>query len=212
MVDLKIEGLEDKPLPKQLEISTKKEGAVPFWYKHEAFIYDKDGTLELDFDNTYLHQKTEPFDFNNPQMDPVNLAASLVKFMRSKMGYGLAANQVGIPLSVFVMEGEPAYAVFNPKITYLSEDEDILLDEGCLSYPGLGLKLRRPRYVRARFQDPYGDFVTRRFQDITSRVFQHEYDHLLGVDYTMKVSRMRRDMAFKKWRKKYGRTGLRLPL
>ena len=177
MATLKIEGLEDKELPKQLEIDTTQEGAVPFWYKHEAFIYDKDGTLELDFDNTYLHKETEPFDFKNPQMNAADLSASLVKFMRSKMGYGFAANQVGIPLSVFVMEGEPAYAVFNPKITYLSEDDKILLEEGCLSYPGLSLRINRPRYVRARFQDPYGDVVTRRFQDITSRVFEHEYDH-----------------------------------
>ena len=47
---------------------------------------------------------------------------------------------------------------------------------------------------------------------LTARIFQHEYDHLLGVDYTMKVSKLKRDMAFKKWRKKYGRTGLSLPL
>ena len=41
MVTLKIEGLEEKELPKQLEIDTKKDGSVPFWYKHEEFIYDK---------------------------------------------------------------------------------------------------------------------------------------------------------------------------
>ena len=204
----------DKETPKVIEsltTSTGGDGGVPFWYKNEEFIYDKDGDLELNFDNTYLHDKLERFDFKNPPVDPVNLSQSLVKFMRSKMGYGLSANQVGMPLNVFVLEGEPAYACFNPKVTYYSPEE-ILLEEGCLSYPGLGLRIRRPRHIRVRFQDPYGDFVTRQFQDITSRVFQHELDHLSGVDFTMKVGKLKRDMAFKKWRKKYGRTGLQLPL
>lgn len=211
MVDLKIEGLDKSETEEQFVSSSTTEGAVPFWYKHEEFIYDKDGTIEMNFDSSTLRQPTEPFDFKNPQIDPVNLSASLVKFMRSKRGYGLSANQVGIPLNVFVMEGEPAYAVFNPKITYYSEDE-ILLEEGCLSYPGMGLKIRRPRFIRARFQDPYGDIVTRRFQDITARVFQHEYDHLQGVDFTQKVGKVKLDMAQKRWRKKYGHTGIRIPL
>ena len=66
--------------------------------------------------------------------------------------------------------------------------------------------------MRARFQDPYGDYVTRQFDGITSRVFQHEFDHLQGVDFTMKVSKMKKQMALKKWKKKYGRTKLSLPL
>ena len=153
----------------------------------------------------------EKFDFNNPQIDPVDLSQSLVKLMRKEMGYGLAANQVGLPLQMFVLEGEPAYAVFNPRITYFGEEE-ILLEEGCLSYPGLSLKIKRPRFMRARFQDPYGDFVTKQFDGITSRVFQHEYDHINGVDFTQKVSKLKKNMAMKKWKKKYGRTKLSLPL
>ncbi len=156
-------------------------------------------------------EELEQFDFNNPQVDPVNLSQSMVSLMRKEMGYGLSANKVGLPLKVFVLEGEPAYAVFNPRITYLGEEE-ILLEEGCLSYPGLTLKITRPRFMRARFQDPYGDFVTKQFDGITSRVFQHEYDHLMGVDFTQKVSKLKKQMALKKWKKKYGRTKLSLPL
>ena len=124
---------------------------------------------------------------------------------------GMVLNQVGLPLKMFVLDGEPAYAIFNPRITYFGEEE-ILLEEGCLSYPGLSLKIRRPRFIRARFQDPYGDYVTKQFDGITARVFQHEFDHINGVDFTQKVSKLKRDMAIKKWKKKYGRTKLSLPI
>ena len=75
----------------------------------------------------------------------------------------------------------------------------------------MSLKISRPRFMRARFQDPYGDFVTKQFDGITSRVFQHEFNHTEGVDFTQKVSKMKVQMAKKKWTKKYGRTKLSLP-
>tara|TARA_R100001163_G_C5066288_1_gene204640 strand:- start:3603 stop:4220 length:618 start_codon:yes stop_codon:yes gene_type:complete len=196
----------------ELTFNTKSsDKGVPFWYAYKPMIHDKDGTLDLDIKHDFLNDtELEKFDFNNPQVDAPNLSASMVKLMRKLGGYGLAANQVGLPLRMFVIEGEPAYAVFNPRITYYG-DEEILLEEGCLSYPGLSLKIRRPRFMRARFQDPYGDFVTKQFDGITSRVFQHEYDHTEGVDFTQKVSKMKLQMAKKKWTKKYGRTKLSLP-
>ena len=196
----------------ELTFNTKSsDKGVPFWYAYKPMIHDKDGTLDLDIKHDFLNvTELEKFDFNNPQVDAPNLSASMVKLMRKLGGYGLAANQVGLPLRMFVIEGEPAYAVFNPRITYYG-DEEILLEEGCLSYPGLSLKIRRPRFMRARFQDPYGDFVTKQFDGITSRVFQNEYDHTEGVDFTQKVSKMKLQMAKKKWTKKYGRTKLSLP-
>tara|TARA_R100000988_G_scaffold46973_1_gene23104 strand:- start:3217 stop:3813 length:597 start_codon:yes stop_codon:yes gene_type:complete len=190
----------------------KNKDDLSFWYEYKPFINVDDGTIDLEIKHDFLGSTNlEKFDFNNPQIDPVDLSQSLVKLMRKEMGYGLAANQVGLPLQMFVLEGEPAYAVFNPRITYFGEEE-ILLEEGCLSYPGLSLKIKRPRFMRARFQDPYGDFVTKQFDGITSRVFQHEYDHINGVDFTQKVSKLKKNMAMKKWKKKYGRTKLSLPL
>lgn len=196
----------------ELTFNTKADDAVSFWYEYKPFINVDDGTIDLEIKHDFLGSTDlEKFDFNNPQIDPVDLSQSLVKLMRKEMGYGLAANQVGLPLQMFVLEGEPAYAVFNPRITYYGEEE-ILLEEGCLSYPGLSLKIKRPRFMRARFQDPYGDFVTKQFDGITSRVFQHEYDHINGVDFTQKVSKLKKNMAMKKWKKKYGRTKLSLPI
>jgi peptide deformylase len=211
-----IEGLENdpaevKPAPLTFK-TTKEEDDLSFWYEYKPFINADDGSMELDITHELLWDDgLEDFDFKNPQVDPVNLSSSMVTLMRKKSGFGLAANQVGLPLKMFVMEGEPAYAIFNPRITYTGEEE-IILEEGCLSYPGLTLKVKRPRFMRARFQDPYGDFVTRQYDGITARVFQHEHDHLLGVDFTRKVSKLKRKMALKKWKKKYGRTTLSLPI
>ena len=213
-MELDIKNLGDhKVAPKQVTFDTQKNKEdLSFWYEYKPFINVDDGTIELEIKHDFLHSEDlEQFDFNNPQIDPVDLSQSMVKLMRKEMGYGLAANQVGLPLKVFVLDGEPAYAVFNPRITYFGEEE-ILLEEGRLSYPGLTIKIKRPRFLRARFQDPYGDFVTKQFDGITSRVFQHEYDHLQGVDFTRKVSKLKRDMAIKRWKKKYGRTNLSLPL
>jgi len=183
-----------------------------FWYQYKPFINEKDGSMDLEIEHDFLRSNDlDNFDFKNPPIDPVNLSASMVQTMRKLGGYGLSANQVGLPLKMFVIEGEPAYAIFNPRITYFG-DEIIILEEGCLSFPGFSLKVSRPRFIRVRFQDPYGDFITKQFDGITSRVFQHEYDHLEGVDFTQKVSKLKRDMAIKKWKKKYGRTTLSLPL
>ena len=192
--------------------TTNSDEAVSFWYEFKPFINEKDGSMELEIKHDFLHSRElESFDFKNPQVDPVNLSASMVSLMRKEVGYGLSANQIGLPLKMFVIEGEPAYAIFNPRITYYG-DEEVLLEEGCLSYPGLSLKIKRPRFIRVRFQDPYGDFVTKQFDGISSRVFQHEFDHSEGVDFISRVSKLKRDMAIKKWRKKYGRTKLSLPL
>ena len=192
--------------------TTKPSDELSFWYEYKPFINVKDGSMELKIDHKFLgSDELEDFDFKNPQIDPVDLSQSMVSLMRKEMGYGLAANQVGLPLKMFVLDGEPAYAVFNPRITYFGEEE-ILLEEGCLSYPGLSLKIKRPRFIRVRFRDPYGDYVTKQFDGITARVFQHEFDHINGVDFTQKVSKLKRDMAIKKWKKKYGRTKLSLPI
>ena len=178
--------------------TTENKDDLSFWYQYKPFINAEDGSMELDLDHKFLwDDNLEDFDFKNPQVDPVNLSASMVTLMRKLGGYGLAANQIGLPLKMFVMEGEPAYAIFNPRITYTGEEE-IVLEEGCLSYPGMNIKVKRPRFMRARFQDPYGDFVTRQYDGITARVFQHEYDHMEGTDFTKRVSKLRLDRAKKR--------------
>jgi peptide deformylase len=153
--------------------------------------------FNLDMKDDYLWDELPAFDFVNPPVDPVKFSMAMVTSMREKGGIGLAANQVGYNFKMFVTEGEPAFAVFNPTITYRSPNE-VLMDEACLSFPGLHLKVKRPASIRVRFQDPYGNWITRQFAGMSARVFLHEYDHLFGVDFTDKVSKLKLDMAKKK--------------
>jgi peptide deformylase len=147
-----------------------------------------------------LHTKLQNFDFSNPPVDPVELAQDLIAHMRYFGGIGLSANQLGLPYRVFVSEGDPAFAVFNPVITGTSTEE-IMLDEGCLSYPGLYMKINRPSTIRVRFRDPYNNNVVKKFEGMTARVFQHEYDHLEGIDYLSRVSRLKLERAKEKQKK-----------
>ena len=167
----------------------------------EDSIKIEETDLDIKFNDDYLWDELPMFDFNNPPVDPEKLSMAMVTFMREKGGVGLAANQVGFNFRMFVTEGEPAFAVFNPTITFRSPNE-VLLDEGCLSYPGLILKINRPASIRVRFQDPFGNWITKQFAGMSARVFLHEHEHLFGVDFTDKVSKLKLDMAQKKAKKR----------
>jgi peptide deformylase len=116
-------------------------------------------------------------------------------------GIGLAANQVGVPYRIFAMRGAPEnFVCFNPRIVQPSA-EQISLEEGCLSFPGLVVKVKRPRHVRVRFTTPNGDTRTETFIGMSARIFQHEMDHLEGRLYFNQVSRYHREAALKKWKR-----------
>lgn len=148
-----------------------------------------------------LRQKTEQFDFNSPPFAPVEFAQQLVKTMYDNNGLGLAANQVGVPYAIFAMRGHPEnFVCFNPRIIW-TDDETIVLEEGCISYPNLFVKIKRPRTIRVRFQTPNGEVRTDRFEGISARIFQHELDHLNGVVFYDRANRYHRDQAMKRWKK-----------
>lgn len=154
-----------------------------------------------------LREPLDKFDFTNPPTDPIELAQDLVGHMRHFGGIGLSANQLGLPYRVFCMEGEPAMVCFNPVIT-ATAGEDIMLDEGCLTYPGFYLKKTRPSIVRVRFTDPFGDTSVQKFTGMTARCFLHEMEHMDGENFMMGVSefKLRRakeaqDKLYKKLKK-----------
>ena len=103
---------------------------------YEYTIYDR-----VDPHADILKQKLEPFDFANPPTDPRKLAISLIETMVHYRGIGMAANQVGLPYRVFVMGAEKVgFACFNPEI--LESEGEETYDEGCITYPGLILKVK----------------------------------------------------------------------
>lgn len=155
----------------------------------------------MQLDNRYITTKCEEFDFKDPPFDPIEYAKTLVKFMYDNNALGVAANQVGNPYRIFAMRGSPEnFVCFNPKIIQESEQQ-ILLEEGCLTFPGLLVKIKRPEFVRVRFQTPNGDTLTKKFIGMSARVFQHELDHLNGIKYIDRANKFHRDQAMRKWRK-----------
>lgn len=164
----------------------------------------------ITYPNPILLQQLQDFDFTNPIIDPKELEEQMIILMAKENGIGLSANQVGINARVFVIKTEnlkgvyTPFAVFNPKV--LAEDpEEELGEEGCLSFPGLFFKVKRPIHVVAEFFDRDGNQCIIRFDGIDARCFLHELDHLNGICFTSKISKMKLDLALRKQRKLNGR-------
>lgn len=147
-----------------------------------------------------LSQVMPKFDFDNPVVDPIQLAYDLVESMRHHKGIGLSANQIGLPYRVFAMEAVPALVCFNPKLIDVSSEE-ILLEEGCLSFPGLGIKIKRPRHIKVRYAEPSGEIMTRKFTGMAARCFLHELDHMDGTKYIDRASFVQKEIALKRQKK-----------
>lgn len=143
-----------------------------------------------------LFQEMPEFDFENPPCDPEQLALDLIETMRENEGIGLSANQVGLPYRVFVMEGDPAFVCFNPKVVAVGKDL-VKLQEGCLSYPNFWIDIKRPAQVKVRFATPSGAVTTKTFDEWHARCFLHELDHLNGRPFYKNATNMQIEAARK---------------
>jgi peptide deformylase len=134
----------------------------------------------MKLDSSLLSQACEPVTFENARRN-LDLAHQLLRLMRRENGMGLAANQVGIDQRVFVMAVDSVYRhCFNPEIIS-SSDQQVVLREGCLSFPGEFCEIERPASVQVRYQDAWGKVHEETLTGWHSRCFQHELDHLTGV-------------------------------
>ena len=154
--------------------------------------------LELLKENSsFLLQPVEEKPYNN-SLSSQKIGYHLLDFMYSNDGIGLSANQVGLNYRMFVMgNNDTQYICWNPQILEYSGD---LVDkmEGCLSFPNLFFKVKRCEQIKVRYLNEYGLSVTSNLSDIWSHCFQHELDHLDGVLFTHKISKLKLDMALKK--------------
>jgi peptide deformylase len=117
----------------------------------------------------------------NPSMK--NLVAKLKMTMKLYNGIGLSANQCGIFQRVFVIGTEHfQIACINPKVVAKSEELS-RENEGCLSFPGMFMKIERPTWVDAEFYDETGAFKQLRLEGLTAKCFLHELDHMNGVKF-----------------------------
>ena len=144
-----------------------------------------------------LLQKCEPFNFDEPIMDPYELSDELHKVRKDGAGVGLAAPQVGINTQVLVIgmgdfktEGTEDYnqVFFNPNILSTGEEQIYML-EGCLSYPGLFVKIKRPTDIVMEWWTEEDTRCEEKFSGMTSRILQHEVDHLRGITYLNRAER-----------------------
>jgi peptide deformylase len=147
-------------------------------------------------DHPILKEKMPAFDFKNPVVDPVELYNDLAETMRENEGMGLSANQIGVRTRAFVMRAEEIIGVFNPRVVDVSS-ETVILEEGCLSYPNLFVKVKRPKSIKVRFTTPDGETITKTFTGMTARVFLHELDHLDGIAHTSRANRYHLEQAKK---------------
>ncbi|HTZ71584.1 MAG TPA: peptide deformylase [Acetobacteraceae bacterium] len=141
-----------------------------------------------------LLQKAEPVpDPGAPEIR--RLAADMIETMRDAPGVGLAAPQVHVPLRLFVLQLPPdrnggealgPTVVINPSFEPVGEDRALRV-EGCLSIPGLRGAV--PRWVRIRYRgvDCDNRDIGGEVDGLHANVVQHEYDHLDGILYPMRV-------------------------
>ena len=107
------------------------------------------------------------------------LIASMLETMSQHKGIGLAAPQVGINQQIIVIDiGEGPMAMINPKI--LKRRGSALMEEGCLSIPGVVVDVNRPEEIQVEYLDENNRTVRRAFKELLARVVQHETDHLHG--------------------------------
>ncbi len=125
-----------------------------------------------------------------------------VRLMLSEKGMGLAANQIGITKRFFAI-GHETFDTFqkhaiiwNPKLISQSEEQVIDL-EGCLSFKGIWLKVKRPTTVEVQYETTQGKTRSAKLNGMESKCFQHELDHLDGITFNKRVSKLRWEMARK---------------
>lgn len=120
--------------------------------------------------------------------------------MYKAKGIGLAAPQVGVLQRLIVLDiGDGLVTLINPEITLF--EGKVKMEEGCLCLPGISVEVPRHEKVQVRGVDLNGKPVTIDAEDLLARALQHEIDHLHGKLIIDKVSRLKRDLIVKKYKK-----------
>jgi peptide deformylase len=131
-------------------------------------------------DRKFLYTVIPPETFERPTANWM-LAQNLVKYMQSQNAIGLAANQVGIPKRLFVMQVDAIIRhCFNPEVLWIS-DTTVQDTEGCVSFPGQTAWVERAQTIGVKYQDHRGQPQQHTLSGLAARCYLHELDHLNGV-------------------------------
>ena len=133
-----------------------------------------------------LHERVKPC---SKDLDRSEMSRILKENMFHYEGIGLSANQIGISERVFIMmlniETEETITCFNPRIIKRYED-DVWCEEGCLSFPDEIINIQRPDRIVVKYEDEDKKDHKIKLDGFAARVFQHEFDHLNGIDFTQR--------------------------
>ena len=150
-----------------------------------------------------LREPPPIFDFDNPPEDPKEIASKMAETMDKFGGLGLSANQCGLPYRMFVMrtmrEGDEEATIesyFNAELVRLSQETD-MMKEGCLSFPDIYLMIRRSKTIELKYQDASGESHQIMLEGLGARCVQHEMDHLNGIIFLQRASRLKIERALK---------------
>ena len=139
----------------------------------------------IESENSLLHHRIDSCSYN---LNRQELSSILIDNMIHHKGVGLSANQIGISERVFVMirdiELNEIIVCFNPQIIKKYKEE-VEMEEGCLSYPDLYLNISRPKKIIVKYEDVDKNTHKLKLDGLASRIFQHEYDHIEGDNFTL---------------------------
>ena len=149
------------------------------------------------FPDPILRRPTRPVEAFDEEL--ARLVTDMVETMYAGGGAGLAAIQVGDPRRVFIVEAaaaggdpnDPPIVFVNPEIEWLSEETEVG-DEGCLSFPGIYVPVKRSLRARVTARDVRGETFSAEGERLYARAMQHEHDHLINrllVDYVGPLKR-----------------------
>jgi peptide deformylase len=161
--------------------------------------------VEPNHPQLYKPADLNPFD-DQGKTDWPDREQQMLELMHDHMGVGLSANQIGSAYRMFVMHHSYLgdIGVYNPRI--LETEGEVVIEEGCLTWPLLYLKKSRPERVKVTWTKNDGETKVETWMDgIDARCFLHEYEHLLGLtfiddvsDFRLKRAKEKRDKLFKK--------------
>jgi peptide deformylase len=152
----------------------------------------------LTYPNPLIRKKCS--DVDNIDNDIVKTSAAMAEAMYRAKGVGLAAPQVGILKKIIAVDiGQGLITLINPRITLFEGDEKG--EEGCLCLPKLTVDVKRHAKVQVRGYTLKGTEVTIDAEELFARALQHEIDHLDGLLIIDRLSRLKRDLAIRKYRK-----------
>tara|TARA_B000000475_G_scaffold257580_1_gene238927 strand:- start:822 stop:1316 length:495 start_codon:yes stop_codon:yes gene_type:complete len=134
--------------------------------------------------------------------DKEKFEKDMIRLMLDENGMGLAANQIGITKRFFAI-GHSSFDTFknhaiiwNPQVINFSE-EKIIDVEGCLSFKDVFVKVERPKIIEVQYETTQGKTRFAKLDGMESKCFQHELDHLDGITFNKRVSKLRWQMANK---------------